>query len=365
MKFDLFCLMPQRDPTQGLAEVYQETVDLIRLAEDIGFDTAWFAEHHFSNYSICPSPLMMAMHCAGHTTRIRLGTGVLVLPLYHPVRVLEEIGMVDVLSGGRLTIGIGSGYQDYEFQRFNAPLEEAWSITHEFLDILEMGLVEGRLCYEGKHFSLPETPIASRPLQRPTPPIFVTGNDPAMLQRVARRGYTPFFTVGYKALDALIAVRDHIAENCVTVGVDPATLPIAYQRCVYVTDDRADALDVAERVLYTTRVALSLKFKYQKLTGSTLEPLPFDGEPSLEEIVDNVIIGDPETCIEKLAREIRALNPAHLSCFMQFGGLDGGRAMKSLERFGGEVLPGLRRELGDLEAIGALGGMAVGRAVAE
>ena len=108
MKFDLFCLMPQRDPAQALAEVYQETVDLIRLAEDIGFDTAWFAEHHFSNYSICPSPLMMAMHCAGHTTRIRLGTGVLVLPLYHPVRVLEEIGMVDVLSGGRLTIGIGS-----------------------------------------------------------------------------------------------------------------------------------------------------------------------------------------------------------------------------------------------------------------
>ena len=354
MKFDLFCLMPQRDTGIALDRVYGDTLELIRLAEDVGLHTAWFAEHHFSNYSLCPSPLMMATHCAAHTSRIRLGTAVLVLPLYHPVRMLEEIGMVDVLSGGRLTIGIGSGYQDYEFARFGVRLEDNWEMTHEILDILEMGLVEGRLRYDGKHFQLPETPIAVRPVQRPMPPIFVTGNDPAIIQRSARQGYVPFFTVGFRGLDALLAVKNHIAKSCEAVAINPDTVPLAYQRYIYVTDDKADALDAAEHALYTTRLALSLKGKYQKLVGTELVPVPFDDEPTLEQIVDSVIIGDPAACVEKLAREIRALRPSYLSCFMHFGGMSAGRAMKSLERFGSEVLPGLERQLGDLDTLGAL-----------
>src|SRR5213079_3389647 len=92
-------------------------IDMVRLAEACGFEIAWFAEHHFSNYSASPSPLLLAGYFAGLTSKIKLGTGVIVLPLYHPVRLIEEMGVVDAMSGGRLVIGIGTGYQKFEYGR--------------------------------------------------------------------------------------------------------------------------------------------------------------------------------------------------------------------------------------------------------
>ena len=204
MDFGLFLLLPQRDIGRPIREVYDDTIALVRDAEDIGIKIAWFAEHHFGNFCMCPSPLVMVAHCAALTDRIKLGAAVLVLPLYHPMRVLEEIGMVDMLSDGRLVVGIGSGYQGYEFDRFDVRLEDNWAMTHEFLDILEMGLEQGRVAYDGVYYRLPEVVIAVRTLQRPTPPIFVAGNEPRYLQRAARKGYVPFATVGENGGDKLV-----------------------------------------------------------------------------------------------------------------------------------------------------------------
>jgi alkanesulfonate monooxygenase SsuD/methylene tetrahydromethanopterin reductase-like flavin-dependent oxidoreductase (luciferase family) len=352
MELGLFSLLPLRDVSQPIKGVYDETVSLVRMAEAIGFDIAWFAEHHFGNYCMCPSPLLMATHCAAHTSTIRLGTGVLVLPLYHPMRVVQEIGMVDTLSDGRLVVGIGSGYQAYEFDRFAVPLEEAWTMTHEFLDILEMGLDEGRVGYQGKYYQVPETALGVRPLQQPAPPIYVTGNEPKYLQRAARRGYVPFASAGAQPVTALLKIKEHVASNFAEAGHDPDSMPFAVQRFIYVTDDRTEALDAAERALYTGRIAMSLRGRYEKVDGCEIVPQAYDHEPSPEEIVANVIIGDAETCAEKLVEELRTVRPSHLSAFMHFGGLDFHRAMRSLERFGAEVLPAVDRALGGLDRFG-------------
>jgi len=117
MDFGLFSLMSRRDAATLATRIVHDTVEQVRLAEQAGFAIAWFAEHHFSNYSLCPSPLLMAAHAAAVTTRIRLGTGVVVLPLYMAPRLLAEIGLVDTLSDGRLVLGVGSGYQPFEFER--------------------------------------------------------------------------------------------------------------------------------------------------------------------------------------------------------------------------------------------------------
>src|SRR5439155_4911473 len=106
MKLGLFNLMTQRDASIAPRQIVEDTVAMVKLADEIGFDVAWFAEHHFSNYSVFPSPLMMAAHCAGITTRIRLGTAVLVLPLYDPVRLVQEIVFLDTQSAGRAVICI-------------------------------------------------------------------------------------------------------------------------------------------------------------------------------------------------------------------------------------------------------------------
>src|SRR3546814_15547650 len=101
MDFGIFNIMQQRDIKKSVKQVYGEAVEQTIVAEQLGFGKAWYAEHHFSNYSLCPSPLMMVAHMAGKTKTIRLGTAVVVAPLYTPSRLLAEIGMVDTLSGGR------------------------------------------------------------------------------------------------------------------------------------------------------------------------------------------------------------------------------------------------------------------------
>ena len=352
MEFGLFSLLPQRDISQPVGDVYRDTIDMVRLAEDIGFDVAWLAEHHFGNYCMCPSPLLLASHLAAHTTRIRIGPAVLVLPLYHPLRVLEEIGMVDQLSGGRLVIGYGSGYQAFEFDRFGTALDENWAMTHEVMDILEMGIDTGHVEYRGKYFQIPSTPIGVPTLQRPSPPVIVAGNQPDYLRRAARRGYRPIITVGPQGVEAQLKVREHVAKHYAMEGVGDDELPLAISRAIYVTDDRREALDAAERTLYTARLVMAFRGRYEKLNGSEVQLQPFDGEPTLEQVVENLPIGDPETVAEKIVAEVRANRPWHYAVFQQYGGIDGKRALRSLERFGAEVLPLIDKELGGYRNFG-------------
>src|ERR1700739_630369 len=140
MQFGLISLMTQRDRAVSGRQLYREMVTKVKMAEAIGFDIAWFAEHHFSNYCLCPSPLAMALALAPQTMHIRLGTAVIVAPLYHPLRMLAEIGMLDVVSAGRAVIALGTGYQQYEFHRFGISLESARDTFLETLDVLEQYL---------------------------------------------------------------------------------------------------------------------------------------------------------------------------------------------------------------------------------
>lgn len=355
MKFGLFSLMPQRDRDRSQVDIFAEVAEQVRVVEQMDFDIAWFAEHHFSNYSVCPSPLLAAAFCAGQTSTIRLGTGVLVLPLYHPIRMVEEIAQLDGLSNGRLVVGIGSGYQEFEFERFGQRLEEASERTLEILDLIELAMTRDEFSYDGKYYTQPPTPMCIRPVQQPMPPVYVAGfaNQPKVQHRVATSGYVPFVTAGYRPASVLADMRRVYEKAHADTGRDPATMPFACQRMVYVTDSRQDALDAAENARYTGRVALSMRGNYQELDGAMLREMPAEGEPSLEQIVDNVIIGDAETCAEKLVAELELLQPSHYSCFMQFGRMDGKRVRRSIDAFGEKVLPAVRKALGDLEAIGA------------
>ena len=296
------------------SEIYGETIDLIRLAEDIGFDTAWLTEHHFGNYCMCPSPLLMASNVAAKHERIKLGMAVLVLPLYNPLRVLEEIGMVDQLSAGAWCMGFGSGYQAFEFERFGLDLAENWAITHEIMDILEMGMAEGRVAYDGKYYQIPEAPIGIPVLQKPRPPVFIAGNEPAYLRAPRPRpAMFPSSRWAAPGSDALLGVRSHIAKNFAEAG-HTGPLPFAINRSVYVTDSKADARDVAERILYTARLVMAFRGGYEKLNGIEVVPQPYEGEPELDTIIANLPIGDAERCAEKIAKRSRRPAPATTAC---------------------------------------------------
>ena len=188
MEFGIFNLMGSRDPAKPTAEIFAEVTEQTRLADEFGYAIAWFAEHHFSNYCLCASPLMMVAHCAPITRKIRLGTAVVVLPLYNPARLAAEIATADALSNGRLMLGIGAGYQPYEFERFGVDIKTNLEMTEEFCDILDRAFTQDFFSYNGKHYQLPQTYIPARPVQKPLP-IYVAGHTEAMFRSAARHGY--------------------------------------------------------------------------------------------------------------------------------------------------------------------------------
>ena len=140
MDFGMFSLMQHRDAAKPAKQVIDEVIEQSQLAERGDCLQTWFAEHDFSNYALCPSPLLMRTAVARATTRIRVATGVVLLPLYCPSRLVSEIAFVDALSYGRLVLGVGSGYQAYEFERFGEDLKDFKDKTAEFLEIIERAI---------------------------------------------------------------------------------------------------------------------------------------------------------------------------------------------------------------------------------
>jgi alkanesulfonate monooxygenase SsuD/methylene tetrahydromethanopterin reductase-like flavin-dependent oxidoreductase (luciferase family) len=356
MHFGLFSLMAQRDRGITARQLYQEMVEQVKLAEAIGFDIAWFAEHHFSNYCLCPSPITMATCLAPQTTRIRLGTAVIVAPLYHPLRMLEDIGMLDVISNGRAVIGLGTGYQHYEFHKFGVSLAAARETFLETLDVLEQYLSGGPVHHDGQYIRIPETHFVVYPIQR-RPDVYVAGlaGDPVTQARVVASGYVPIFTTGWSTIAQMRAVRDTVTAANAQAAGDPARAPYAMQRYVFVTDDKAEARRAAEAARYIRRVAMSMRSNVARLDGAFLQEMPAPDEPSLEDIASRLVVGDAEVCAARLAAEIEALQPVHVSCFMALPNVPQARTLRSMERFGAEVMPMLDRHFGGLARIGRPG----------
>ena len=345
MKFDLFALMQKRDESWSARDVYDDLSDQVKLAEQIGLETVWFAEHHFSNYSLCPSPLMAVAYFAPQTKRVRLGTAVVVLPLYEPMRLLQEIGMADVLCDGRLVLGIGSGYQDYEFQRFRTPLEESVDRTLEILDIIELALSQDEFDYQGVYYQYPRTQIAIKPTRMPE--IWVAGlvANPRVQKRVAESGYVPMLAASWKPMSAMTPARDAYRDLCRSVGRDTAQLPMGLMRFVHVTNDRKTAIDATERARYSSRVSLSMRLNYGKLEGIYAADLPAEGEPPIEEMVENYIIGNAEHCIEKIVEDYELMGHSHVMLNPQLGGVPRDGVLRTMEALGADVIPGVQKEL--------------------
>ncbi len=353
MHFGLFCLNTQRQPGKSPRQIYQETVEHVQMAEKIGFEIAWFAEHHFSNYCLCPSPLTMTSYMAGLTSTIKLGPAVVVAPLYEPIRLAEDIGVADQLSNGRLVLGFGTGYQEYEFRKFGRDLKQARSALFETLDFVDAFLSRDVVTFKGEQINLPETHFAIRTVQK-RPSIYIAGmaTDVEAQRRAVERGYTPFFTTGWNSIDVVQKIRQGTEATYAAAGGDAQRMPFAIQRYVFVTDNHEDALKAADGARYVRRLAMAMRNKYHEFEGSFLKETPAVDEPDLEEIVARLPIGDPDAVAERLARDIETLSPSHISLFMAIPGLSQDQVLKSMERFGSEVIPRLQRRFGDLGKIG-------------
>jgi alkanesulfonate monooxygenase SsuD/methylene tetrahydromethanopterin reductase-like flavin-dependent oxidoreductase (luciferase family) len=341
MDIALFNLMSQNRADETPADILGMTVEKVRLAEQLGFDGAWFAEHHFTSHSVCPSPLLMVAHCAAVTQRLRLGPAVVVLPLHHPLRAVQEIGMLQALTGNRLQLGLGTGHQPHEFRTYAVPMANRTAILEEGWDILEQGLTTGWVRLEGRHYTVPESPIAAFP--GAMPPLFLAGGEPRLIQRAARAGGSIFISQGHRRATGALPMREKLLAALHAGGLPDSALRLAIQRYVFVTDDPSEKRQAAEGMLRFIRTTLSLRDQVPPRDGAFMRSIPFEGEPSIEWLMENAPIGSAGQVTERLAEDFQLLSPTHWSLYMGFSGLPARRVIASLERFGEQVLPTLRR----------------------
>lgn len=351
MDFGLFNLMGYRNEGATTHEILQDTVEKTKIADQGGMGVSWFAEHHFSNYGICGSPLMMAANCAPQTKRIKLASGILVMPLYSPVRVVEEIAMVDSLSEGRLIVGVGTGYQPFEFDRFGVDLDQSKLLFEEYMDVIEQGLTQEFVELKGKHISLPRTHIGPRPY-RDKPPIWVAGHSPEVHKWAAERNY-PMIVIGRFEPSARVAEQRPYFENLLTAaGHDARTLQWGLLRHCCVTESRQEALEFAENARWQLRVASSLRRRKEVQVGHVIqgdEPMP--NEAGIEDVLSTQMVGGVQHCIERGIEEIRRTGTCHIALFFQIGDYGFAKSTKSLELFVTKVIPGIEKELGPLTKV--------------
>ena len=169
MKFGVLQFFSWPGRRVPLHTVYQRALERVRIMDGGGYDAVWLAEHHFSTYSVCPSVHIMGMHVADITRNLRIGTGVSLATFYHPLRLAEEVALLDNLSGGRVNWGAGRGFDSTEMSVFGVSKEELYPRFRENVDIVLKAWQDGPLTYEGRFSSFRDVEVLPKPLQDPIP----------------------------------------------------------------------------------------------------------------------------------------------------------------------------------------------------
>ena len=241
-----------------LETVFARALDRIEIMDRAGYDAVWLAEHHFSSFSVCPSVHLMGTMAAARTKRLRIGTGVSLAPFYHPLRLAEEVALLDVLSGGRVNWGAGRGFARVEFENFGVPPDESTSRFHEAVEIVLRAWSEERLSFEGQHFRFDGVEVLPKPLQRPHPPVWMAATSEGSIDWAAGQGFSILMDP-HSAHQDLGRKRRYYAERLRAAGfsIDGRDLPMA--RLLALGDTEAEAEEVARRGADGSSIRISVR----------------------------------------------------------------------------------------------------------
>jgi alkanesulfonate monooxygenase SsuD/methylene tetrahydromethanopterin reductase-like flavin-dependent oxidoreductase (luciferase family) len=230
----------------ALAAVFARALERIAIMDQSGFDAVWLAEHHFSSFSVCPSVHMMGVLAAARTRRLRIGTGVSLAPFYHPLRLAEEVALLDVLSGGRVNWGAGRGFARVEFENFGVPPAESTERFHEAVEIVLRAWTEERLHFAGKHFRFDGVEVLPKPLQQPHPPVWMAATSEGAIAWAAGRGFSILMDP-HAAHRDIGRKRRLYAERLAAAGFSIAGRDLPVARLVALGKTAAAAAEVARR----------------------------------------------------------------------------------------------------------------------
>ena len=343
MKFGLFSHVPWPEdiaPSQVVDNITEEFV----VGEQLGFDSGWLAEHHFSRYGLGSASLMLLANIAARTTTLRLGTAVIIPPLHHPVRLAEDTATLDLISNGRLDAGFGRGTAGYEYTGYSVDSDESQLRFQESIRIIEGLWTTPNFSFKGEHYSVENTNLVPPPVQKPHPPMYIAATRSRETQDfAAASGHSGIIGVVLDTSDGL-ALCGQLVEDARGAGKPMDMGGIPFFRYFYVAETEKDARRDAEPALNWTLDVNQWRRSYNR--GSevydsledfkrTRTELP----PSFEYLFQHrAFIGDPGQIIAMIkALQDSGIN--YFGCNFSFGGMPQDKVLKSMELFAREVMP--------------------------
>ncbi len=250
--FYLFETLGQIEPS----EFYNQALDEVKYGEELGFWAACPAEHHFSeNYGIMPRVEHFLSFVAGSTSTIKLWPQLVVAPLAHPIRLAEDLALIDQMSRGRVVFSVGSGYRKYEFKPFGADLSQAKARTREITDAVIKLWTEEKVAHKGEFYEFSECTVQPRPFQKPHPMVFCTTTREEQIKWAADRGYGMFPAAGFNpaAVKADMATYDRF---CKEAGTEPCPIR-PFFKWIYVDEDHERAQKKGQMYILRTLMAFA------------------------------------------------------------------------------------------------------------
>jgi alkanesulfonate monooxygenase SsuD/methylene tetrahydromethanopterin reductase-like flavin-dependent oxidoreductase (luciferase family) len=345
MKFALTLYMERFSDEDSMADVAARALELVRIADAGGFDIVFTAEHHTVELTISPNPFVTLANWAAHTETVRLGTGVVSAPYWHPIRLAGEAAMADVLSGGRIELGLGSGSYQYEFDRMGGGIErsEGGAYLRELVPAIRQ-LWAGDYAHDGERWSFPTATAVPKPLQVPHPPIWVAARDPHTFDFAVANGCDVMTTALHKPFAEVESLKERF-DTAVANHPDVPRPRLMTQRRVCVYDDPEQAGVAVEAVLRYGRHFETLMQNIGGVHNGFAEPAALETISNRDDyrpdaLHDNLVFGTPDEIITKL-RMYEKLGFDYFSYGATFG-LPHEVARRSLELFVTEVLPAFR-----------------------
>lgn len=325
------CYDFRNPPNSGISnqQLYAEALEQVAWLDGLGADIVWFTEHHFVDDGYLPSWIPVASAMAALTSKVRFSTDICLLPFNHPVRLAEDLAVLDQISNGRVEIGAGMGYAPHEFRGFGIPVSRRVSLMDESIEVLQRCFAGERFSFRGKRFQFDDVLIRPGYVQSGGPPLWIAAMSKAGAERAAR------FQANLLPQGLRADSFDHWLNILRDINRDPADYRIGLIRGILVTDDR-------ERDWPSVRAAERYRMElYQRFFEESGEGMGTEGD----RIPQTWIVGDVETCVEALHEFIVEFGMTDLVTWGAPPGLRPAQMNHSLEKLFRDVVPRVRERL--------------------
>ena len=336
------------------AEMYKACLDQAEWADRLGLDILVLSEHHGVEDGFMSSPVTLAAAIAGRTKTIQINIAAILVPLHDPIRLAEQLALVDIISGGRLDVGVGRGNRPSEFAGYRIPQVESRERFDEAVQIMVRAWTEERVSYDGRFFQLDNVRVIPKPLQRPHPPVYQVCVSPDSIEGTALRGWPMLNSILFGGIEQIAASRDRYVATLQKAGRTAAEIAAllarwGVSRQIYVAPTDAQALAEARDAEMWYQESFRKFVIPSRIEDShpTLQPAFRAMAERLSKITweglvaETLAFGSPDT-VARHIDQMRQMGVGQVLCWMNFGGLPEDNVRRSMDLFAREVMPRFR-----------------------